>query len=182
MRVFLALLFFINTCTSVFSAEIVPIQGKHCVITKDLNFDKLVSSAGIIFRGEFKSYELIEENGLSIRKLKFLVKDPIKGLESHKEALELKEWAKTNSPFSSEEVKKNTEYVFFFNKPSSKDLTSLVGMEQGLVEILKSDHLKYSRRVTLTQKNSMLNRLSLLNRTPDLTCYKGLKDFCQKNQ
>jgi hypothetical protein len=182
MRILLVLIVFILSCPSVLSEEIALIQGKHCVVTKDLNLDRLVTSAGIIFRGQFKSYESKEEDGLSVRELKFSVIDNIKGIEDDTKTLILKEWAKTNSPFSSEDVDKDTEYVFFFNTPSSRGLTSLVGMEQGLVEILKSDQLKYSRRLSIKQNNSMFNRLSFLTRTDDFTCYKGLKDFCEKNQ
>ena len=165
--------------TSANATELVPIAGKHCILTKNISIDDLANKSGIIFRGKFEDYEITDENGLSVRKLKFKVIDPIKGIENDSKLLVLKEWAKINSPFSAEEIAKDLDYVFFFNTPSSKGLTSLNGMEQGLVEIAEDGSLKFSKRLNLGNNYSKATLLSVKSDSMNISSYKGLKEFCK---
>lgn len=160
------------------AAEIVPVTGKHCVITKNISIADLANKSGIIFRGKFEDFSIVEEDGLTIRKLFFRVKEAIRGLDSNSKKLVLKEWAKIHSPFSAEEIARDQDYVFFFNRPSSKGLTSLNGMEQGLVAIEDNDTLRYSNRLELGNDYSSSTRSMVTRDTMNLASYEGLKKFC----
>lgn len=159
--------------------EITPISGKHCVITKSISLDDLASKSGIIFRGKFEDFSIAEENDLTVRKLAFRVTDPIRGVDAGTKKLVLKEWAKIRSPFSAREIANDIEYVFFFNTPSSKGLTSLNGMEQGLVEITEDSSLKFSKRLNLGNDYSKASTMSIRSNSMNVASYEGLKKFCK---
>jgi len=181
MQAFFALIL-ILTISPAIAANITPISGQHCVITKSISIDDLASKSGIIFRGKFEDFSIVEENGLTVRKLGFNVIDPIRGVDPKAKKLVLKEWAKIRSPFSAEEIAKDLEYVFFFNTPSSKGLTSLNGMEQGLVEISEDNSLKFSKRLNLGNNYSKASTMSLRSNSMNITSYEGLKKFCKVSQ
>ena len=157
-------------------AGVIKANGsRQCALTKNINVDELVDSAAIIFRGRLDSISQSESNGLPVRELHFKVSDPIKGVDS--KLLTLKEWASVKSPFV-EDVIENKPYVFFFHEPSKIGLTSLIGMEQGLVNIDRNNRLKYSKRLGLKKVRNYF----FMKRTTELELndYKSLRDFCSK--
>lgn len=168
-------------------------QGQMCLLTRNLNLEELVNTAGIIFKGKLKSREYIEENDLTVRKLTFEVVDAIAGVREGLREIVLKEWAKTKTPLADkEQIKLNRPYVFFFHEPSELGLTSLVGLEQGLVNLDTKDHLHYSSRLSLNntaKKKPGLNFLKFFSDNNDeltgmenMNDYKNLKEFCKKKK
>ena len=178
MKIFCALLSII-LITPALAADTTPITGKHCVITKSISIDDLANKSGVIFRGKFEDFAIAEESGLTVRKLKFRVSDAIRGVDTGANKVILKEWAKIRSPFSAEEIAKDLEYVFFFNTPSSKGLTSLNGMEQGLVEISTDESLKFSKRLNLGSSYTDDTVLSVRSNSMNIASYEGLKKLCK---
>ncbi len=154
--------------------------GTSCLLTKTLNVDELKDYAGIIFRGKFLGYEYAKDKNLNIRKLKFEVIDPIKGLSENQETLTLKEWAKFQSPFVDGTVAKNQEYVFFFHQPSKRDLTSLTGLDQGIATVDASNNVKFSKRLNMKKKNSLKKKLfssTEVNQDVEINSYQDLKKY-----
>ncbi len=159
--------------------------GLSCLITRSLDLDSLVDEAGIIFAGEFKSYTTENHSGLQVRKLNFNCKEAISGIANCPQDLSLLEFAKTISPFSDGQIQQNTEYVFFFHSPSKLGLTSLVGAEQGQVEVLASGEVKYAKRLARKQKKQSNNLLSLLRTSSEQNepdSYANLKKFCKQKK
>lgn len=156
--------------------------GKTCVATKTLTVDELKDFAGIIFRGQYLGSEYKLQKGLTLRELKFKVIDPIKGV-SKKGSLKLNEWAMIQSPFADNTVIEGADYVFFFHTPSARQLTSLIGLEQGLVEIDENNKVKFSRRVKMAHKPGFKSRListaAVQQEEVKIQNYNQLKDFFQ---
>ena len=178
MRLVALLILFI-CMPSVMAAEMKARHSTHCAVTKSLSIDELVDSAGIIFKGTLKSITYAKSNNLEVRNLEFQVLDPIKGVRGN--TLKLQEWASIKSPLENS-IDTNQPYVFFFHEPSARGLTSLMGMEQGLVKVDRKQKLKYSSRLVLTRKINLLSiqsgfRTASQAKT-DLSNYAGLKEFC----
>lgn len=168
------LVLFILLSLSSAKAEIIKANSSsHCALTKNLGVDDLVTNAGIIFRGTLDSVNYGKANGIAIRELRFKVSDPIKGVNA--KVITLNEWAASRSPFV-DKVIKNKPYVFFFHEPSELGLTSLIGMEQGLVGIDRKNHIKFASRLELKQINNQLLKQKLSQFKLD--DYQSLKDFC----
>lgn len=156
--------------------------GKGCLLTKTLNVDELKDYAGIVFRGKFLGAEYKESNGLNVRELSFEVTDPIKGISQNQKNIKLKEWANFESPFSNNSVEKNQDYVFFFHQPSPRDLTSLVGLDQGLVTINERNDVHFSKRLSMKTKPSFAAKLfntAATGQDANITTYTELKNFFQ---
>ncbi len=154
--------------------------GNNCLLTKTLNVDELKDYSGIVFKGKFLGYENTKSKKLNVRKLKFQVIDPIKGLSQDQEALNLNEWAKFQSPFVNGTVVKNQEYVFFFHEPSARGLTSLTGLDQGLATIDASNNVKFSKRLNMKKKNSLKNRIfnnTEVKQGVQINNYQDLKNY-----
>lgn len=130
-----------------------PVIGKTCMLTKSLQIDDLVNSAGKIFVGKFVSAKVSRIDGLDVRKLRFQVVEPIKGVSAKNKFITINEWARLNSPFV-DKVVKDKKYVFFFYQDSARGLTSLVGLDQGFASVGKSDQLSFSKRVNLKPKRA----------------------------
>ncbi len=179
MRLIVFLVLFLSM-SSVLAGEMKAKHSTQCALTKNLNIDELADNAGIIFKGTLESISYGKYNGLDVRNLEFKVLDPIKGVNS--DTLKLREWASVKSPLETS-IAVNQPYVFFFYKPSAKGLTSLIGMEQGLVEVNREDRLKYASRLSLAHKNKLVTIQSGFRTksaaTTDLTSYAGLKEFCE---
>lgn len=158
-------------------ADIRKSSSSYFVITKPLSLDQLVSKAGIIFRGRVKSVDVEKWEGLEVRKITFYVTDPIKGLTGSQ--ITLREWLLAKSPLTNP-IMKTQEHVFFFHEPSSKGLTSLVGLEQGLVSVESSSSVRYAhkldaRGISKTEKI----KIGARNKTVNLESYDGLKEYCK---
>ncbi|MCE2929496.1 MAG: hypothetical protein LW817_07705 [Candidatus Caenarcaniphilales bacterium] len=129
--------------------------ANFCTLTRTLDEKDLYKDAGIIFKGKFVDFEVKEnKKGLLVRKLKFEVSEGIKGLDSKSKTLVLKELANSSTPFTNKLIAKDKQYVFFFFKPSRLGLTSLVGMEQGFVEVDESGKLLFSKRLKKSKSSS----------------------------
>lgn len=176
---FIALLVLFICTQSVMAGEMKARHSTHCAATKNLSIDDLASRAGIIFKGTLSFISYSKSNNLDVRNLEFKVLDPIKGVRG--DTLKLQEWASIKSPLENS-LATNQPYVFFFHEPSARGLTSLMGMEQGLVEVDRKQKLKYSSRLALARKNNLLSIQSgfktAAQPSADLTSYAGLKDFC----
>ncbi len=179
MRLIALLVLFLNI-QSVLAGEMKARHSTHCALTKNMSIDQLAENAGIIFKGTLESISYGKYNGLDVRNLEFKVLDPIKGVDS--DSLKLREWASVKSPLETSIVA-NQPYVFFFYKPSAKGLTSLIGMEQGLVEVNREEKLKYASRLSLAHKNKLVTIQSGFRTksatATDLSSYAGLKEFCE---
>lgn len=156
-------------------AELVKAKGIGRALTKNLAIDELVDSAGIIFKGRLQTVTYKELDGLGLRQVKFKVLDPIKGVSSPE--LVLNEWAGTGSPMT-EEVVKGIPYVFFYHEPSERGLTSLIGMDQGVVAVGRDNRVKFAQRLSLKPKKRTL--LQMIAGQPQLDNYQSLKDYCSK--
>lgn len=155
--------------------------GMSCLLTRSLNINDLVDGSGIIFKGKFQEAKYKEHAGLYVRELKFKLDEAIKGIETDSKFITLMEYAKVRSPFVDGQVKAGEDYVFFFHKPSFKGLTSLRGMEQGLVEITSPTQLRYSKRLKLASNKSSNNLLSLARTSSEsniMDSYANLREFC----
>ncbi len=185
MRLILIVVLFLST-QAVLAAELKIKRSTHCALTRSLDIDQLVDDAGIIFKGNLVSVSYGKYDGLNVRNLQFKVLDPIKGVRG--DTLKLREWAAVKTPLS-EAIDKDRPYIFFFHKPSNRGLTSLIGMEQGLVEVNRDDELKYSSRLNLQRKNKLFaTPVNLKSKTAtssseaaDLSTYAGLKEFCKSS-
>lgn len=153
-------------------------SGSSCALTKNLEIKDLKDTAGIIFRGKFVDIQEIEENNLAVRKLRFLIREPIKGIDSRQKSVILTEAARIKSPFALGMIASNKEYVFFFHEPSKLGLTSLVGVEQGAIEIERQGQLKPSKRLKM-QKARNKRFLIFSFQNSKLENYKDLKEFLQ---
>lgn len=123
-------------------------QAQLCALSKNLNLNQVKEQAGIVFRGKLKNIKYLSQGNLRVRELNFSVSEAIKGLED-KESLSLRELASLDSPFNNNSVNPKQEYVFFFYPPSKLGLTSLVGTEQGLVEIKDNDRIAFASRLKM---------------------------------
>ncbi len=171
----LLLLFVINNSVQ---AEIVRANAGNFVITKALTLDQLIDSAAIIFRGRVTDIDYQIVDGMNLRKITFIVIDPIKGVDDKQ--ITLNEWASIRSPLTSPLMHKQ-DHVFFFHKPSKKGLTSLIGMEQGLVNIGDYDNVSYAHKVQVNDIGEAV-RLKLFHRAEpraDMQTYDGLKKYCE---
>ncbi len=183
MRVFLALVlcFF---CSLQAQSTIVKRYGTGHAVTKSLDLDDLIAKSGYIFKGIYLGSNL-EGNS---RKLKFKILDPIRGVESNEEELTLKEWAQVSSPFGAE-VKAGRPYVFFFYKASRLGFTSLIGQEQGLVDVTDENKPKFAKRLlTYERRNSngisgVLQKIKTLGRkqakAAKIKSYTELRELCK---
>ncbi len=178
MRFIVILVLFLSV-QSVMAGEMKARHSTQCALTKNLSIDQLADGAGIIFKGTLESVSYGKYDGLDVRNLEFKVLDPIKGVNS--ESIKLREWASIRTPLETSVVK-GQPYVFFFHQPSARGLTSLIGMEQGLVEINREEKLKYSPRLSLIPKNKLVTIQSGFRAKvvadADLNSYDGLKEFC----
>ncbi len=178
MRLIVFLVLFLSI-QPVMAGEIKARHSTHCAITKNLSIDELADGAGIIFKGTLESLSYAKYDGLDVRNLEFKVLDPIKGVDAG--SLKLREWASVKTPLETS-IAEGQPYVFFFHQPSARGLTSLIGMEQGLVQVKRNEKLKYSSRLNLVQKNKLLSIQSGFRTksaaTADLSSYAGLKEFC----
>lgn len=144
MPVLVALLLFSFGFTSL-EAKTLKAHGAAWALHKNINVDELTESAGIIFKGRFVKKEIVQEGKLHIRKLTFTVTEPIKGIDQSKTKTTIKEWAQIHSPLNELDGKK--EYLFFFYPESRLGLTSLIGLEQGAVEVTTNGRLIFNRRI-----------------------------------
>jgi len=126
------------------SAAIVKRSGTGHALTKAMTLSESLDLAGIIFKGKFIDSEIIQEGKTDVRVLKFSVLDPIKGVSSDK--LVLKEWAQMQTAFSTGEIEAGRPYIFMFYSPSSKGLTSLIGEEQGYIDV-GDEQPRFSKRM-----------------------------------
>lgn len=174
---FILVLLLIFTFNAAFAEEVIKARGAtHCAITKALTINELVDSSGIIFKGKLKSISSANDNNLNFRKLKFKVSEPLRGLDSKAKEITINEWASLKTPFN-EDFDKSKTHVFFFYKPSKRGLSSLTGMEQGLVEVKRKGKLKYASRLKL---GDLKLRLASTADSNDLSNYDGLKKYVTK--
>lgn len=165
------------------------IRGRLCAVTRDLSFDELVNSAGIIFKGKLEAMQEVDLNGVMARQMQFDVLESIKGLSAGEDEITLYEWAMVSSPFLGE-IQIGEPYVFFFNTPSSRGLTSLTGFEQGLVSFSNRGAPKLSYRVVKSSDGLFysappsIKGLQLAKvRSHDgleLDSYKDFKELCNR--
>ncbi len=135
------------------SANIVKLNGTGHAMTKALTLDDAINSAGIIFKGEFRDSKIVTEGKTNVRLLKFKVIEPLRGV-SGKEII-IKEWAQVASPFTTKEVEEGKPYVFMFYAPSAKGLSSLIGEEQGYIDLGDDDETpKFAKRMLNYEKRS----------------------------
>lgn len=173
MRLILAILILLST--SQVQAHVIKAKGAGRALTKNLAIDDLVEGAGIIFKGSLETSSYTKLDGLDVRELKFKVLDPIKGVTDNK--LILHEWAGASSP-ATDKVIKGMPYVFFYHEPSDRGLTSMIGMEQGLVAVDRNNRLKFAQRLSLKPKKRTL--IQMLSGQPQFQNYQSLKDYCSK--
>ncbi|MEY3370363.1 MAG: hypothetical protein RLZZ361_1033 [Cyanobacteriota bacterium] len=159
-------------------------SAKTCLLTKSLPITDLVEKSGKIFVGNFLESNIIKQNGLVVRELHFKVVEPIKGVDSKNNTITIKEWARINSPFVNQ-VQKNQKYVFFFYENSARGLSSLVGFEQGLARVGKSNQLSFSKRVNVKIHNKSKLLLASEDKNVqdsfEIKTVKDLKDLCNSN-
>jgi hypothetical protein len=177
MRVFvLGLCLLLNLPSS---AETVRAKAGNFVLTRSLSLDKLIDSAGLIFRGRVNKIEYQIVDGLNIRKVSFVVSDPIKGLAADR--VSISEWASIRSPLTSP-LMRSQEHVFFFHQPSSKGLTSLVGMEQGLVSMGRSQHINNrfpNKKLLSTIEEDTTDQIKFSTKVQtQINNYEALKQYC----
>jgi hypothetical protein len=144
-------------------------------LTKSLTLSDLKKSASIIFLGSFEDFEYHQLNALEARALKFQIKEAIKGIDVDQKTLVLNEWAKTKSPFSNDLIAKNHDYVFFFYQPSKSGFTSLVGMDQGIIEVKPNKELSFSKK--LSKKSYSKTQLLMFSKEIVPESYQDLKKF-----
>lgn len=173
-------------------ARVVKAKSSRFSLTRSIGLKDLLEQSGLVFLGKYAGYQMVEKNGVNARELKFRLLDPILGVENpDKKEVTVYEWAAINSPFI-KEVEAGKSYVFFFYQPSDKGLTSLVGGEQGLVEVDDKEGLKYAARLVQTdelkertQKQSFFARIfnsdkSKIN-SKKIRKYQQLKKLTAKN-
>ena len=109
------------------------INKKSCSLSRSLSLSEVKDHAGIIFSGRFINSEPVKDSGSMKRiALKFMVKEPIKGLNPSVNELTLYQWANLENHFL--ELDKNKDYTFYFYTPSpNSGLSSLVGGKQGIL-------------------------------------------------
>lgn len=176
--IFLVLLLTINPALA---ADQKPFVAKSCMLTKSLQIDDLVDRSGKIFVGKFLYAQESRLKGLDVRELHFQLIEPIKGIDSPKEEIVIKEWARMKSPFLGQ-IKKNKKYVFFFYEESIRGLSSLVGFEQGFAQVEQSNQLKFSKRINLKTKRKSNLALSSSLKEPlllEVKTINDLKDLCR---
>ena len=158
-------------------AEAKAVRGQVCALTRSMGLEEIVNSAGVIFKGQLISHSEKQDHniGLTVRTLKFRVSDPIKGVK--KGEVEFKEWARMASPFLNEIVIGET-YVFFLNTPSSLGLTSLTGLEQGVISFNEGVP-QIKSRVLNASKDLDAKSLQLAS-SPVPADYKHLKEMLVK--
>jgi len=144
-------------------------------LTKSLALTDLKKTASIIFLGRSEDFEYHQLNALEARALKFQIKEVIKGIDFDQKALVLNEWAKTKSPFSNELIAKDQDYVFFFYQPSKTGFTSLVGMDQGMIEVKPNKELTFSKK--LSKKSYRKTQLLMFSKEIVPESYQDLKKF-----
>ena len=114
--------------------EIVEIiNKKSCALSRVLSLAEVKDHAGVIFSGRFINSEMIEDSG-SLKRiaLKFLIKEPIKGVNASDKEITIYQWANLENHFL--ELDKNKDYTFCFYAPSpNSGLSSLVGGKQGIL-------------------------------------------------
>ena len=154
MRILSALLLSIFIFPQAAFTQKVVKTGTGFAMTKTMELKDLKETAGIIFKGSFEDYKEEEYNGYNTRLLKFKVKEAIRGVDSNKKALILREWARIHSVFDNTLIASDQDYIFFFYEPSDKGFTSLVGMEQGMVAVDSKSKLHFSKRL----KNNKVRR------------------------
>lgn len=144
-------------------------------LTKAVSIDELKASAGIIFRGSFEDYRILNKNGYDARELKFKVKEVFKGLSTKQKILILTEWARNKSPFTEEMIASDRDYVFFFHQPSDIGFTSLIGMDQGMISINTDKSLVFSRKIKA--KKVKKRQYLFFTIEKELDSYQDLKDY-----
>lgn len=141
-----------------------------------LSVTDISRDAGVIFKGKLLAMkeEYDAKAKLDVRVMKFKVEDGIRGANSG-ETITLKEWSRFKTDFSANNVKEDKSYVFFFLKPSSLGLTTLIG-QQGLVEFANGG-LKFStQKEQLDALETPSKARSIRSAVPQ--DYPALKDLC----
>lgn len=177
---------------SVNSSEEKPLYRRNStqwVLARPLSLEMLAEQAGIVFKGQLLKVKEAKDSktGLNVREYKFSVDDFIKSeaFDSSQKQITLREWASIKSPLM-EAVKANETYVFFFNKISSLGLTTLTGIEQGLVSFDSAGTPKLATRLAgghdLSHAKASVNKsLSLNSNIEDKPkSYDELKGLCVK--
>lgn len=188
IRSLLAVVLFLQCCGAALAGpNVIAARGTMSALTKSMSFSELMSNAGIVFQGKLTKLEYGNNGKVDVRTMTFEITDPIKGLDSKQKTITLNEIAALRSPMVTE-VKENTEYVFFFHSPSSIGLTSLCGLEQGLVPFDKAGAPMVNKRVVLQTKG--LLKPSAVKTSADayqeavdlenLKNYNDLKEVCNK--
>jgi hypothetical protein len=173
MRLFLAILTLLAMNSA--NAQFIKAKGTGRALTKNLAIDELVDSAGIIFKGRLETVQYTQQEGLDVRELRFKVLDAIQGVDG--EELVLHEWAGVGSPMTTEVVK-GMPYVFFYHEPSERGLTSLIGMDQGVVSVDRNNRVKFAPRLSLKPKKRTL--IQMISGQPQIDNYQSLKDYCSR--
>ena len=140
-----------------------------------LSVNDLAADAVMIFKGKVlntKEYK-DETINLNVREIKFKVQDGIRGVDEG--TITLKEWASFLTPFSNGDIEAGKPYVFFFNKISKLGLTTLLGVEQGYVELNGNKTKFHTHKEVLS--DTRLIKLAITE-TPD--SYSSLKSLCLK--
>ncbi len=187
MRFFSLALFCLISLSQV-GAEVVKRNGTGHALTKATSLDESINQAGIIFKGKFIESKIVANGKINARLLKFKVLDPIRGVSSQE--IILKEWAQVASPFTTNEIEAGKPYVFFFYSPSSKGFTSLIGEEQGYVDISDESNPVFAQRMINYERrrysgaSGLLQRIKSLGRKParanEIKSYKDLRGLLSK--
>lgn len=188
IRSLLVVALFFQCCGAALAGpNVIAAKNTMSALTRSMTFNELVSNAGIIFRGKMVKTEYGNNGKVDVRKMTFEISDPIKGLDSNQKTITLNELAALRSPIVNE-IKEGTEYVFFFHSPSSIGLTSLCGLEQGVVSFDSKGAPMVNKRVIL-QSKGLLNPRALQTSADGyqeavdlekLENYSELKEVCNK--
>ncbi len=140
-----------------------------------LSVNDLAADAAMIFKGKVLSTKEYKDEtiNLNVREINFKVQDGIRGVDGN--TVTLKEWASFLTPFSNGDIKNGKSYVFFFNKISKLGLTTLLGVEQGYVELDGNKAIFHTHKESLSDLK--LIKLATLD-SPQT--YSSLKSLCLK--
>lgn len=168
------------------AAEVVKLSGTGHAITKALTLDDAINSAGMIFKGKFIDSKVLRERETDVRLLWFDVIEGLRGVTGKQ--IIIKEWAQMQSAFSTGEVEAGKPYVFMFYAPSERGFSSLIGEEQGYID-LGEENPKFAKRMinyehrSYSGLNGILSGFKSIGRkTPkasEIKSYTELRDFCK---
>ncbi len=190
MRLFVYILLCLLAINPVIAEQtaIVRRSATGHALTKAISLDDAINKSGLIFKGQFLGSKIQDRGSSKVRVLRFHVLEAIKGLETQTTQLELSEWAQAQSPFTTEiEIAK--PYVFFFYPPSKRGFTSLIGQEQGFVDISDESKPIFAKRMLKYEKrhyagfSGLFRQLRSIGRAKaaEIHSYTELRNLCKSN-